>query len=656
MKRVLLLTVGLLILVSSANANMYTTIFNLSEDTADEYMGELTDADFSIIRNDVGDTTGDGSSATAYINLLSTSTAQQYSSLHRLGYGFNTSTIPDNASITNTIFRFVVKTKTNYLGNQSIGITNFSPVTANNFIAGDFDSFGNYTYTDNYIDNENITTEVYTNVTFNATGRSAINKTGYTNFMMRLQADIVNSNSTITWTGATASGYAIYDYNETVSKQPQLEITYSIPVASITHNVTGGTYPTTVQLNDTSTDNITAWNWTWTRIDVPSGLAFSTDQNVSFESPSEGVYDITLTVTDSNGGVNTSTAHRLTFSDSDGLSGWNRQDVVLEKIYTFTLNVKDYTTHDGIPGANIITNNGNNLTTDLFGSATMTTNYTLLYVTVGASGYGSRSSSYIADRDRNETLYLFKLPNTTDNPYRGTNPLYPQQIQFILVDKYGHALTGVAVTATMTSMSINGTNWLTELFQISANATPIDTTVLTDTSEDAGTVVFPMIASGTYLLTFDKPADGIHETKSIHPTQPYYIFILSTTGSATVANLRDSVNASLGVYPPASTNPTTVYLQGNYTDTLNQTTNVTFYVLYPNQTVLYSNSTSVNTTSRNVQYAVNNTAGSGYVWGISALRGSTYVNKSTGITMKGNGQSGLANNLVRVGCNNWGCT
>ena len=204
----------------------------------------------------------------------------------------------------------------------------------------------------------------------------------------------------------------------------------------------------------------------------------------------------------------------------------------------------------------------------------------------------------------------------------------------------------------MVSSSIENTNWLTELFQISPNATPINGTILTDISDDSGTIVFPMIASGTYHMTFTKLSEGISETKHIHPTQQFYVYILATTATATQANLADSVNINLTT---RSIIPAVVHLIGNYTDTSALTSSVTFYVNFPNTTTLYT--TTVAASNLNASYAVNNVAGDGYVWGMSGVRpgGTGFINKSAGITMKGTGTSGLANNLIKLGCTNWSC-
>lgn len=234
------------------------------------------------------------------------------------------------------------------------------------------------------------------------------------------------------------------------------------------------------------------------------------------------------------------------------------------------------------------------------------------------------------------------------------NTLYPRETSFTLVDKYGRVLPDVTVTATMTSSSVEGTDWLTSMFGLADDS--INSTVLSDTTDDSGQVVFPMIASGRYHMTFVDLARGINEARDVHPSQINYIYILTTDDTAIADNKADFINVTLGTYPPKDTNPAMVYLTANYTDLSGTTNRATFYVLYPNQTPLYSENLGGASTSY-AQYPVQNRAGGAYIWGINATTTKFgELNKVMGITLSGNGENGMATNLIKPGCNNWGCT
>jgi hypothetical protein len=239
----------------------------------------------------------------------------------------------------------------------------------------------------------------------------------------------------------------------------------------------------------------------------------------------------------------------------------------------------------------------------------------------------------------------------------GANPLYPQQIQFALVDRNGNVLSGVAVTANMTSSSISNTNWLNEMFQVSSAATPMAATLLSDVSDDQGTVVFPMIASGTYHMTFSKPEDGISETKEVHPTQLQFVYILSTTATALAPNVADNITISLTAEPHIGGTENYVTLVTDYLDTGSTTSTITYWLTYGNGTIIERFEDLPYAGEYVYTYDVCNFAGDSYVWGIYGLSSEFgNVSKSQGITMKGTGTGGLAVDLVKTGCTEWDCS
>jgi uncharacterized repeat protein (TIGR01451 family) len=69
------------------------------------------------------------------------------------------------------------------------------------------------------------------------------------------------------------------------------------PVANFTSNTTNGSYPLTVQFNDTSAGNPTSWTWDFNN----DGIVDSTEQNPIYIYNSAGTYTVKLTVTNNNG-------------------------------------------------------------------------------------------------------------------------------------------------------------------------------------------------------------------------------------------------------------------------------------------------------------------------------------------------------------------
>lgn len=264
----LLFIVGLLLLIGSVHAT--TTTFYLSEDTGDEWMRGEGPGTFTTIRADTGDSTGDGEQATKFLILRASATTDQYNRLYRFGYGFDTSSLPDDASISSVVFGLNFASKQNGLGDLGLTVTGFAPATANNFDTGDFDAFTDTLYVTNLTYADVSVAGGYTNFTGNAAFKSAINKTGYTNFMLRFERDLANSATGISWANAAETSFAIYDYTEDAAKQPYLVITYTSagtdPYASYVPPTITGDEPLNVTFTDISYNSPTLWNYSFQNV------------------------------------------------------------------------------------------------------------------------------------------------------------------------------------------------------------------------------------------------------------------------------------------------------------------------------------------------------------------------------------------------------
>jgi PKD repeat protein len=400
------------------------------------------------------------------------------------------------------------------------------------------------------------------------------------------------------------------------------------PIMSFTSNVTMGYQPLSVQFNDTSETNITGWVW-----DFSDGNT-STDQN-PVHTFWNGDYQIFLNVTNASGYDDSDPKFTISVSDSGGLSGWNRQDIMMDQIYTVIMNIKDSSTLMGIPSATIMTSNGDNLTTSVLGVASLSTNYTALVVNVGATGYYSRSLSYVVDRDRTETIYLTADTSTSPGTPTNLNLLYPHEVRIITVDNNGNRLPGVATSVVMLNTTTYGTNWWSYLYGISASATPMNSTILTGLTDGYGSIVFPMISSSLYRFTFSQPSTGISKTLDLYPDQAAYTFILATTATAPILNSGDYITQNLTVVEAAPL----LYLNMSYNDSYHTTSDTTFYVKWANLTPVYSKvfpSILGSNQSVTTGYGLTNIKGNAYIWGFYANNTQFgWINNSMGVTMKG---------------------
>ena len=105
---------------------------------------------------------------------------------------------------------------------------------------------------------------------------------------------------TVTLTATNAGG------SNTVSNAGYITVTYVVPVASFTSNVTSGTTPLYVAFTDTTTNSPTLWTWYF------GDGGTSTEQNPIYEYTYAGTYTVTLTVANDAGSDTASTTGYIT--------------------------------------------------------------------------------------------------------------------------------------------------------------------------------------------------------------------------------------------------------------------------------------------------------------------------------------------------------
>lgn len=245
-----ILFIALILLIGVSNAD--TLVIYASEDG---HMEEGTDAAYSTMRAAAGDTV-DRTSTVAYIRLTASSTTDVYNYMDRAGLVFNTSEIPDTATIDSVTLSLYAVAKTNGLGSPDFGITAFAPANEASIAAGDYDSFGG-TELATAISYAGITAATYNIWTFNADGKAAISKTGNTKIMVRDSWDIANSFGG-SWSSAANTQLRIATVEDASGeKDPYITINYTASGGDTTPpaSITGVT-------NQSLTCNSADWSWT----------------------------------------------------------------------------------------------------------------------------------------------------------------------------------------------------------------------------------------------------------------------------------------------------------------------------------------------------------------------------------------------------------
>jgi hypothetical protein len=319
-----------------------------------------------------------------------------------------------------------------------------------------------------------------------------------------------------------------------------------------------------------------------------------------------------------------------------------QKNIPLGPQYTLILNIRDVYSQALIADrqVNIILTNpttGGIIADSSTPSGVFTTHlipYGVITANVSALGYYPSLTSYAITGDLNATVYLTNLQTAQWI----INTMYPKDVRFICVDRFGNKLQWVNVSATMTSSSIpNSSTWWQTMLGLGPTISPaLQTSTLYGITDSGGSVVFPMVAAGNYQMSFINATQGISENRQITPQQDSYTIWLMTTATAIAPTCGNIGNASLFVYAPTAD---TVYLNLSYNDPSSTTKNVTFFINFPNQTpwhiIDYYGPAPDNQTV-NANWTVPNVAGTAFVFGYF-INTSTCGNYSAaqGITLKG---------------------
>lgn len=187
---------------------------------------------FSDIRSAAsGRVTAFDSSATAIAKISAWSDADTFDSMAKAVLLFDTSSIPNDATISSATLSFYVTAATDGLS-QSVGITSSAP-TANTSLSASTDyaeaSFGSTRFaTDASI--SSLSVNAYNSFTLNSDGRSNISLTGISKFAVRTSADI--DDTAPTWVSMASSSVTFQTAENT--NKPRLVVTYSTPSGTST--------------------------------------------------------------------------------------------------------------------------------------------------------------------------------------------------------------------------------------------------------------------------------------------------------------------------------------------------------------------------------------------------------------------------------------
>lgn len=200
--------------------------------SVDGRVQESTGQEWADIRSDVGDTANDTNDnvGVAY-SIQTVGPPVLWRAWSRGIFLFDTSSIPDSATIDSATFELVAISKTDNF-TDSMSMVTSAPASNTALVAGDFDSLGTTKQaSDITIASITADSSTFTAFTLNATGLSNISKTGVTKFGVRGTADNDNNEPTGTDDEKTEVIWASAEEQLSGDKRPKLVVTHTNPAA-----------------------------------------------------------------------------------------------------------------------------------------------------------------------------------------------------------------------------------------------------------------------------------------------------------------------------------------------------------------------------------------------------------------------------------------
>jgi len=186
---------------------------------------------FSSYRNHTGNSAGDAVAIEA-IDFMTNSSSNTWKNLSRLIFQFDTSNIPDDASISSATLSLMSYMKQDWLAlsaNFALNVYGCSPASATAIVAGDYDSFDTpiTKFSDTDMTYASVVDEAYNDFELNGTGLAAIDVDGITKYMIMESYYDVGGN-TPAWNRANNTiDIGFYMSEQGVGYVPKLVVIYS---------------------------------------------------------------------------------------------------------------------------------------------------------------------------------------------------------------------------------------------------------------------------------------------------------------------------------------------------------------------------------------------------------------------------------------------
>jgi PKD repeat protein len=189
---------------------------------------------------------------------------------------------------------------------------------------------------------------------------------------------------------------------------------------------------------------------------------------------------------------------------------------------------------------------------------------------------------------------------------------YPHLVRLTCNDYMGKPISDVTVSAVVTE-STAPYSWVTDMFGIDTNQTPVTNTTLIGTTDSDGAIVFLMVEDLKYKLDFSKADEDISQTSYLYPKESEYVYVFWTEQPLSMFE-----SISIRFWTEADTDPTKMKLGVRYYDVGGTTDSLEFKVRSEDNVTVNYEQSSGTPNDWNVSYAVPMTKGMAYVWSIRA--------------------------------------
>ena len=185
------------------------------------------DMTFATIRASAGNQGGlESTSLDRHAGIDGSTTTSQYKSMNRGFYDFDTSPIGTGQTISSSTFSLLGNFKTNGMGSGDIyvcanTVTSSSSLPSTDFPSVGSTSFGSITYA-NWL-----TSATLNDFTLNASGIAAIAVSGITKLATRIDWDMNNTTTGLTWSSGGSSRYESWFADAGGTSRPKLVVVYA---------------------------------------------------------------------------------------------------------------------------------------------------------------------------------------------------------------------------------------------------------------------------------------------------------------------------------------------------------------------------------------------------------------------------------------------